>query len=71
MKAREHAADIRLAARARADRRVNEIRGAAAKPLSPRERGREVLAKVAMSWGLSLSCLVCTVGHRSRRPDGG
>jgi hypothetical protein len=59
------------AVRARAGRRVKEIREAAAKPQSPRARGREGLAKVAMSWGLSLTCLVCTVGHGSRRPDGG
>ena len=71
LKAREHAADVRLAARARAARRAKEIREAAAKPQSLRASGKEVLAHVAMSWGLSLTCLVCTVRHGSRRLNGG
>jgi hypothetical protein len=59
------------AARTRAERRLKDMRGAAAKPRSPRAPGKDVLAKVAMSWGLSLTCLACAVGHGSRRPDGG
>ena|SRR6267143_1346510 len=59
------------AARARVGRRLKDIRGAAVKPQSPGASGRDVLAKAAMSWGLSLTCLVCPVGRDSRRRAGG